>query len=249
MLRNTINGCGGACTLSANEQRPDGRRLPRSSLVSECICGRLRRMRIACPFSSGMRLTSPMIAPPLARIGSTSSGFGESNTSHTVSPRRNEAAGVDGGKGEGQAQAVAVAPGIDLHASSVGASGFGVGVACLRRRCRGCHLLRRFRSGRGRRCLLDFGAFGRCRRDISAAGLCLRGLRRRLDGSLAASALRMAAGARFEASLADCGLAAVGLGRFRLRPVFRRQATAAAALPALPSAFICARDRSPRSAA
>src|SRR5712664_4661333 len=35
-----------------------------------------------------------MIAPPLLRIGSMSNGFGESNTSHTVSARRNNAAGV-----------------------------------------------------------------------------------------------------------------------------------------------------------
>ena len=37
----------------------------------------------------------------------------ESNTSHTVSARRNSAAGVGGGKGKRQAQAVAVAPGLD----------------------------------------------------------------------------------------------------------------------------------------
>ena len=97
MLRITVSGCGGACTLSAKisvQLAP----LERSSLVSECICGRLRRMRIACPLSSGMRLTSPMMAPPLARIGSTSSGAVESNTSQTVSPRRNEAAGVGAAK-------------------------------------------------------------------------------------------------------------------------------------------------------
>src|SRR5260370_27533478 len=35
-----------------------------------------------------------MTAPPLLRIGSTSIGFIESNTSHTVSARRNSAAGV-----------------------------------------------------------------------------------------------------------------------------------------------------------
>src|SRR6266436_8729025 len=35
-----------------------------------------------------------MMAPALARIGSTSSDFFESNTSQTVSPRRNDAAGV-----------------------------------------------------------------------------------------------------------------------------------------------------------
>ena len=93
MLRNTINGCGGACIFSASAS-VQAVPLPRSSLVSECNSGRLRRMRIAWPFSSGKRLTSPTIAPPLARIGSTSSGFFESNTSQTVSPRRNDAAGV-----------------------------------------------------------------------------------------------------------------------------------------------------------
>src|SRR5258705_12256725 len=35
-----------------------------------------------------------MIEPPWLRIGSISSGFGESNTSHTVSARRKNAAGV-----------------------------------------------------------------------------------------------------------------------------------------------------------
>jgi len=48
--------------------------LERPSLSSEGICGRLSRMRMAWPFSSGSRLTSPMMAPPLARIGSTSIG-------------------------------------------------------------------------------------------------------------------------------------------------------------------------------
>ncbi|TMK48678.1 MAG: hypothetical protein E6G70_10525 [Alphaproteobacteria bacterium] len=51
-------------------------------------------MRIACPVSSGSRLTSPISAPALTRIFSTSSDFVESNTSQTLSPRRNEAAGV-----------------------------------------------------------------------------------------------------------------------------------------------------------
>ena len=53
---------------------------------------------MACPFSSGSRLTSPMMAPPLARIGSISSGLVWSNTSHTVSARRNSAAGVGAAK-------------------------------------------------------------------------------------------------------------------------------------------------------
>ena len=97
MLRATDRGCGEACTLSAKvivQSVP----LARSSVDKECICGRLRRKRIACPLSSGSRLTSPMIAPALARIGSTSSGALESKISHTVSPRRNEAAGVMDGK-------------------------------------------------------------------------------------------------------------------------------------------------------
>ena len=53
---------------------------------------------MAWPFSSGSRLTSPMMAPPLARIGSTSIGPVWSNTSHTVSARRNMAAGAGAAK-------------------------------------------------------------------------------------------------------------------------------------------------------
>src|SRR6266404_9389816 len=55
-------------------------------------------MRIAWPFSSGNWLTSAMIEPPLPRIGSISIGLTESNTSHTVSARRNNAAGVAAAK-------------------------------------------------------------------------------------------------------------------------------------------------------
>ena len=51
-------------------------------------------MRIACPLSSANTLTSDMIEPPLLRIGSTSIGLAESNTSQTASARRNSAAGV-----------------------------------------------------------------------------------------------------------------------------------------------------------
>src|SRR5258708_21456256 len=51
-------------------------------------------MRTACPLSSGIELTSARTEPPLLRIGSTSIGFVVSNTSHTVSARRNRAAGV-----------------------------------------------------------------------------------------------------------------------------------------------------------
>ena len=93
MLRITLSGCGGASTLSPKvsvQLAP----LSRSSELSDCICGRLRRMRIACPFSSGSRLTSPISAPALTRIRSTSSDLVESNTNQTASPRRNEAAGV-----------------------------------------------------------------------------------------------------------------------------------------------------------
>src|SRR3954453_24016489 len=39
-----------------------------------------------------------MIDPPLLRIGSISTGFAASNTSHTVSARRNNAAGVAAAK-------------------------------------------------------------------------------------------------------------------------------------------------------
>ena len=76
MLRITVSGSGGACIVSAKvsvQFVPSAR----PSLVSEGICGRLRRMRIACPFSSGSRLTSAMMAPPLARIGSTSIGWSD----------------------------------------------------------------------------------------------------------------------------------------------------------------------------
>src|SRR5674536_347650 len=55
-------------------------------------------MRIACPLSSGNRLTSAMSDPPLLRIGSISIGFVASKTSHTVSARRNNAAGVAAAK-------------------------------------------------------------------------------------------------------------------------------------------------------
>src|SRR5579871_5075836 len=64
-----------------------------------------------------MRLTSPMIAPPLARIGSTSSGLSESNTSQIVSPRRNEAAGVALGN-----EKVRRRPSLSRQASTLAAS-------------------------------------------------------------------------------------------------------------------------------
>src|ERR1700733_6131263 len=51
-------------------------------------------MRTACPLSSGIGVTSAMSEPPLLRIGSTSIGLLVSNSSHTVSARRNNAAGV-----------------------------------------------------------------------------------------------------------------------------------------------------------
>ena len=97
MLRNTVSGSGGAWPRSAKVS-VHSVPLARPSLSNEGICGRLRRMRIACPFSSGSRLTSPMMDPPLARIGSTSIGVVWSNTSHTVSARRNSAAGVGAAK-------------------------------------------------------------------------------------------------------------------------------------------------------
>jgi hypothetical protein len=93
MFRVATSGCVGVCIVSANvtvQLEPAGR----SSPVSDGICGRLRRMRIACPLSSGIELTSAMREPPLLRIGSASIGFVVSNTSHTVSARRNSAAGV-----------------------------------------------------------------------------------------------------------------------------------------------------------
>ena len=51
-------------------------------------------MRTASPWSSGSRLASATMEPSLPRIGATSSGVVESNTSQTVSARRNNAAGV-----------------------------------------------------------------------------------------------------------------------------------------------------------
>src|SRR4030088_261784 len=55
-------------------------------------------MRIAWPFSSGNWLTSATIDPPLLRICPISIGLVVSNTSHTVSARRNNAAGVAAAK-------------------------------------------------------------------------------------------------------------------------------------------------------
>ena len=69
---------------------------------------------MAWPFSSGSRLTSPIDGAALGadRLDIERLGM-ESNTSHTVSARRNSAAGVGVGKGECHAQAVAVAPRLD----------------------------------------------------------------------------------------------------------------------------------------
>ena len=93
MLRIATSGCVGICSVSENVTAHFAPAV-RSSPSSEDICGRLRRIRIAWPFSSGSRLTSDMIDPPWLRIGSISSGSTESNTSHAVSARRNNAAGV-----------------------------------------------------------------------------------------------------------------------------------------------------------
>ena len=68
---------------------------------------------MACPFSSGSRLTSPMMAPPLARIGSTSIGAGlVEHQPHRVGAAE-QRRGRRRGKGERHAQAVAVAPRLD----------------------------------------------------------------------------------------------------------------------------------------
>src|SRR5258706_14427587 len=93
MLRIAASGCVGVSIVSENVtvQFPPG---APPSPASEGICGRLRRIRIAWPVSSGSWLTSDTIEPPWLRIGSISIGFTESNTSHTVSARRNNAAGV-----------------------------------------------------------------------------------------------------------------------------------------------------------
>ncbi len=64
MLRITTSGCCGDCIVSAKVSIQCAP--PLSSPVSEGICGRLRRMRTACPLSSGNRLTSAISAPPPA---------------------------------------------------------------------------------------------------------------------------------------------------------------------------------------
>ena len=93
MLRTATKGSGGACMVSAKVSvQMDPPSL--SSPLKEGNCGRLRRMRTACPFGIDRLLTSATSAPPLLRIGSMFTGFAESNTSHTVSARRNNAAGV-----------------------------------------------------------------------------------------------------------------------------------------------------------
>ncbi len=97
MLRIATSGWVGVCIASAKVtvhfDAPAW-----SSPFSDGICGRLRRMRIAWPLASGTRLTSATIDPPLPRIGSISIGFSASNTSQTVSARRNKAAGVAAAK-------------------------------------------------------------------------------------------------------------------------------------------------------
>ena len=52
MLRIAVSGCGRRLHRVGKGQRPV-RAVGRSSAVSDGICGRLSRMRIACPFSSG----------------------------------------------------------------------------------------------------------------------------------------------------------------------------------------------------
>ena len=82
MLRIATSGWVGVRIASANVSVQ--RATPASSsLVSDGNCGRLRRIRIACPLSSVTALTSAMIAPPLLRIGSTSIGFAVNRTPAT----------------------------------------------------------------------------------------------------------------------------------------------------------------------
>ena len=114
MLRSTVSGSGahlaaiGKRSLSVHSVP-----LARPSLSSEGICGRLRRMRMACPFSSGSRLTSPMMDPPLARIGSISIGAGlVEHHPHGVGPAE-QRRGRRRRKGEGHSKGVAVAPRLD----------------------------------------------------------------------------------------------------------------------------------------
>ena len=92
MLRIAFSGCDGVCMASAKVSTQFCPVF--SSPVSDASCGRLSRRRIAWPFSSGTALTSPITDPASRRIGSRSSGFAESNTSHTTSARRNKAAGA-----------------------------------------------------------------------------------------------------------------------------------------------------------
>src|ERR1700743_2696465 len=93
MLRTTDKGFVGVSIASEKVSVQFGSPL-RSSLVSDGICGRFNRIRIAWPLSNGTCFTWAMTAPPLFGIDVTSIGFLESTPSHTVSERRNKAAGV-----------------------------------------------------------------------------------------------------------------------------------------------------------
>ena len=132
--------------------------------VSDGICGRLRRIRIACPFSSGSRVTSAMIDPPLARIGSTSIGLVESNTSHSASARRNNAAGVGVAKVNVRfrpslSRVAPTATGFGRRSAARRGTGFGAASSAAgvgRHPATGARALRRFRRrghglGAGRR--------------------------------------------------------------------------------------------------
>ena len=155
MFRSTVSGSGGVWPRSAKVSVHSAP-LARPSLSSEGICGRLRRMRMAWPFSSGSRLTSPMMAPPLARIGSTSIGVGMvEHQPHRIGAAEQRSRGRRG-KGERHAQAVAVTPRLDGGGLVLGAA-FRRRTGCRRRgllrRLRrrwsllGRHGLRRFRGG------------------------------------------------------------------------------------------------------
>ena len=115
MLRIATSGCVGVCIVSAKvsvQLAPPAW----SSPVSEGICGRLRRMRIACPLSSGNRLTSAMIEPALAADRLDIDRLcGIEHQPHRIGAAK-QCRGRGGGKGKRQAQAVAASRGVNRGA-------------------------------------------------------------------------------------------------------------------------------------
>ena len=123
MLRNIISGSGGAWTLSAKVSvqlvsLADARRSSANS-----ICGRLRRMRMAWPFSSGTRLTSPI---DRAALGADRLDVDRlcriEHQPHGVAAAERRRRRCDR-EAEGHAQAVAVAADIDAGTVGCGTAG------------------------------------------------------------------------------------------------------------------------------